>query len=160
MSQGVQAYLLSVVSAAMLAAIVQTLLPKGAVRRVSTMACGIVLILVTLAPLRGMDGSAVARAIARFQIEQDEAASGVEVRSRELIAALIKEKSEAYILDMAGELGAELSVEVTVESAGAYPYPVFVRLTGHAEAESRRVMTERIEENLAIPASAQEWNLS
>lgn len=159
MSQSVRTYLLGVVSAAMLAALVQTLVPKGAVRRVCTLACGVVLVLVTLSPLRALDEAVLSRAISRLELEQGSEGVDVEVRTNDQIAALIKQKSEAYILDKAASLGLTLRVEVTVETAGAYPYPSAVRLSGHADAASRRSLGALIEENLAIPAASQEWVL-
>lgn len=160
MTQAVRSYLLGVVSAGMLCALVQTLTPKGAVRRVSTLACALVLILTVLSPLRALDVTALARAVSRFSIAEDAAQSGVEIHSRELIATLIKQKCEAYILDKAQRLGAAVTAEVTVDSAGAYPYPSGVRLTGAATPDARRALGVLIEENLAIPSERQEWVLS
>ena len=157
MSEALRGYLLAVVAAAMLTALVLALVPDGPVRRVCRLACGLVLILVTLSPLGTLDVTALSRALSRLSIEADAAQSGVEVRSRAIIAELIKQKTEAYILDKAAGLGLNLTADVTVDDTGAYPYPAAVAVTGSVDAASRRALSADIEQNLAIPEEKQEW---
>ncbi len=157
MSAALRDYLLAVVAAAMLTALVLALVPDGPVRRVCRLACGLVLILVALSPLGTLDVTAISRAVSRLSLETDAAQSGVEVRSRAIIASLIKQKTEAYILDKAAGLGLDLTADVSVDDSGAYPYPASVTVTGSADAASRRALIRIIEDNLAIPEEKQEW---
>ena len=160
MSESIRAYLLAVVAAAMLTALVLALVPEGPVRRVCRLACGLVLILVTLSPLGTLDVTALSRALSRLSIETDAAQTGVEVRSRALICSIIKQKMEAYILDKAAGLGLTVTADVSVDDSGAYPYPARVTITGSAGADARRALTESIERELAIPEERQEWRSS
>ena len=93
-----------------------------------------------------------------MELEQDAARTGVEVKNRELVSAIIKEKCETYILDKAAELGLALTAEVTVGGEAVYPYPVSVQLTGTPNAEQKLQMQRYIERELAIAKEEQTWS--
>ena len=154
MSESIRAYLLAVVAAAMLTALVLALVPEGPVRRVCRLACGLVLILVALSPLGTLDVTALSRALSRLSIETDAAQTGVEVRSRALICSIIKQKTEAYILDKATDLHAKLHVEVTV---GEDSLPAAVTLSGEASPYARRQIQAIIANDLGISKENQKW---
>ena len=87
----------------------------------------------------------------------DGGGGGAEVQNREALAAIIKSKTEAYILDKAQELGLDVSADVTVEMKSAYPYPAFVQITGAFTPQQQEALTRYIEENLAIGKEQQVW---
>ena len=99
----------------------------------------------------------MAEAIARIRTEGREAVTGVEVGSRELLAAIIKEDCEAYIWDKAQEMGLELEVVVTVDEGTGYPYPTGAVLTGAVTAAQQEILSRWMEENLGIAREEQEW---
>ena len=98
-----------------------------------------------------------ARDQAAMQMAAEAARTGVEVQNREALAAIIKSKTEAYILDKAHELGLDVSADVTVEMESAYPYPAFVQITGAFTPQQQETLTRYIEENLAIGKERQIW---
>ena len=157
MTEAIRAYLLGIVAAALLSSILLALIPNGMIRKVGTIVAGLLLILVCLEPIYTMDISGFAQSIARIDMNSSTAASGVEVRSLDLTAELIKQNTEAYILDKAASMGVVLAADVTVSTAGEYPYPTSVVLKGAFNREQRIFLTEYIEANLAISAQAQEW---
>lgn len=157
MMDAVREYLLSLVCTSMLTALVMTLMPKGSARRAAAIACALLLAITALRPLGGLDGETFSQALSRARMEAEFARTGVEVRNRELVAAIIKENSESYILDKASSIGLQLEAEVTVAGEDTYPYPAAVTITGYADAEKRRLLTQYIEENLAIAEDAQTW---
>ena len=150
MTQALRSYLLAIVAVSLLTAILLGLLPKGGVRRAAGLTCAMALAVVVLRPVAALDGESLARAIARLR-------TGVEVKNRELVAAIIKQNAETYILDKAASMNMELRAEVTVESGSGYPYPTAVTLIGSPTLEQRQALSACIAENLAIPAERQTW---
>ena len=151
-------YLLGVVCTAMLCSAVLTVIPKGNVRRTACYVCGLLLLLATLRPLAHFDAESVSCALARVQMEQEAAVTGVEVKNRELVLRIISEKTSAYILDKAESLGLSLSVSVQAEDDGGGPRLASVFLTGSAEESAKNRLTEYIEDTFGIPKERQIWN--
>lgn len=157
MTAAVTKYLLAVAAAGMLVSLMLPLLPEGSPRRVGNFVGSLLVILAVLSPLRSLDPSDMAEAIARIRTEGREAVTGVEVGSRELLAAIIKEDCEAYIWDKAREMGLELEVVVTVDEGTGYPYPTGAVLTGAVTAAQQEILSRWMEENLGIAREEQEW---
>ena len=157
MTEALRSYLLSVIAAALLSAVGLSLLPKGSVRRVLGLCCGMLLALCALRPVLRLDEAALSQSLARFQMQAEEARTGIEVKNRELVAEIIKQSAETYILDKASSMGLEASVEVTVEGEMTYPYPAAVCITANAAEAQRKQLGSYISENLAIPAERQTW---
>lgn len=157
MTQALRSYLLAIVAVSLLTAILLGLLPKGGVRRAAGLTCAMALAVVVLRPVAALEGESLARAIARLEMESEQLRTGVEVKNRELVAAIIKQNAETYILDKAASMNMELRAEVTVESGSGYPYPTAVTLTGSPTLEQRQALSACIAENLAIPAERQTW---
>jgi hypothetical protein len=153
----IRRYLLALSAAALLCGTAMTLLPKGGVRRMAELVCGLFMICAALGPLMKLDEASLARSIASFRLQAEEQRTGVELRNRELVSAIIKEKTETYILDKASDMGLALEAEVTMEEKEGSPYPRAVRLKGRASAQQKAALAAYIEENLAIPADRQEW---
>ena len=159
MTQAVRDYLLGVVAAAMMSVIVLTLVPKGTVHRTLTFLCGMTIILAALGPIAKLDFDHMAQSLAKARIRAEEAAGGVTADNTELIAELIKEKTESYIWDKADGLGfTPTGVTAEIRSDGSYPYPYSVEISGVCTPEQRDRMTRDLEQNLAIPAQRQEWH--
>lgn len=157
MTAAVRAYLLSIAAAALLLALVQALLPQGAVKRTATMAGSLLVILAVLSPLARLDYDSLARSISKLQVETESLRTGIEVGNRELMAGIIKQRCETYILDKAEQMGVELQVEITVSEGAGYPYPTAAVLRGAVTEGQRQTLTDYIAENLGIPAEQQEW---
>lgn len=71
-------------------------------------------------------------------------------------AEIIKEKTEAYILDKANDLGAELSVEVFL-SDDDVPIPVTVLIRGNASPYAKKKLEQMMASDLGIAKENQEW---
>lgn len=158
MSAALREYLMALVACALLAALASALLPEGAARRAVCFACGLLTLVCAVRPLLRIDTQTLARSISRLEMEQDAARTGVEVKNRELVSAIIKEKCETYILDKAAQLDLALSAEVTIGGVDGYPYPTAVRLTGEPTPEQKLQLQRYIERELAIPKEEQTWS--
>lgn len=158
MTAAVRSYLLSIAAVGLLLSLVQAILPKGAAKKTAMMAGSLLLILTVLSPLARLDYDSIARSISRIQMDTETMRTGIEVGNRALMAEIIKQNCEAYILDKAEEMGLPLTVEITVSGGTDYPYPTAVTLHGAATAAQKQILAQFIAENLGIPEAEQVWN--
>ena len=157
MMDAVRRYLFSLCAAALLCSLVRALVPKGRMKSICSLLCGVFLAMTALTGLAGWELSDVAEELTKMRIAAEEARTGVEIRNREALSAIIKSKTEAYIWDKAQELGLSVSVDVAIEEDGAYPYPAAVQISGQFTEMQRQSLTRYIEENLAIGKEQQTW---
>lgn len=157
MSEAIRKYLLAIIAVCLLTTLVKCVMAEGAPRRMASVLCGILLMLCALSPLLRLSGEDIAQSFWRVQMESESLRTGVEVKNRELVSDIIKEKTRTYILDKAAAMDLTLTVEVEMHDGGAYPYPCAVTLTGTATAAQQKALCRDIEENLAIPAERQAW---
>ena len=115
---------------------------------------GLLLTLAILRPLAGMDWEGPALEAGSFQSRTAEQAEIYRKNQQEALAAVIEEKTAAYIWDKANELG--LSCEVRVAAAAGesgIPLPDAVTITGSYSA----ALAACIEKEVGIPAGKQTW---
>ena len=153
----VRRYLFSLCAAALLCSLVRALVPKGRMKSICSLLCGVFLAMTALTGLAGWELSDVAEELTKMRIAAEEARTGVEIGNREALSAIIKSKTEAYIWDEAQELDLSVSIEVMVEADGSYPYPSGVQITGAFTPQQRKTLEAYIEENLAIGKERQIW---
>ena len=149
-------WVLGVAAAAILAALAQTLMPEGPVKRVGKLTCGLVLLAAVLRPLPLFDPGAGQRWLEGYfqQVEQIE--SGLEQDRQEQLKAVIEEKAAAYILDKAAQLGLSctVSVECRLDEMGT-PLPAAAFIRGAAPGDGRDRLSAAIAGELGIPAAEQ-----
>ena len=137
--EGLRQYVISVTTAAIVCGMLTAMLKKGAMQSL------VKLLLKALPQDLGPD----------YQ-EASGAAQEGERYARNSIAEIIKEQTEAYILDKAAELGLSLEAEVFL-SGDEIPVPVSVRITGQASEIERRRMEMILEKDLGIAKENQTW---
>ena len=153
-----KAYILSVICAAFLCAIVSAMVEKkSTVGMVLKLICGIFLTFTVVKPITdirledmdflSLELSQEAQAVANMGVSQREGD----------IAAIIKQELRAYILDKALDLGATLSVDVTLDEE---LIPGSVTLTGSITPSTRAIMESILEADLGIAKENQIWNVS
>lgn len=156
--EAIRNYLFQITGAALLCGLLKNLVEEkttaGATVR---MLCGVFMSLVLLSPLwkRTSLGNFDFRAP---RIQAQTAAAQGEERAREELERIIMEKTRAYILDKAGTIGAELAVEVRLDSS-EIPTPVGVTLRGNVAPYGKKKMQEWIQKDLGIPKEAQIWTV-
>lgn len=151
-------WLVGITCAAMIVALADSLTPKGTVKKIGHIAGGLLLLLAVVKPLMEVDFSALA--VATVSLE------GVEVvyddwekTNTELMKTIIGEKTGAYILDKAEELGADctgVAVECAVGEEDV-PYPSAVTVTGAMTQAQWDALARTIEADLAIPRERQTY---
>ena len=90
----------------------------------------------------------------RCMDDAEDAAAMGENLARDSMADIIKEETEAYILDKAADLHANLRVEVTV---GEDNLPAAVTISGEASPYARRQIQAMIANDLGISKENQKW---
>ena len=148
-------YLLGIVAAAMAVTAASALLREGSLRRAVRLAGSVVLILVVLGPLLRGNLDAFGAYLAEIEMEEDTLRSGIEVENTDILTRIICRKTEAYILDKATAMGAEVEVAVTMEQGEHYPYPYGVTVEGALTDAQRERLSEDMELSLAIPKERQ-----
>lgn len=147
----VRDYLMSIVAISLFSTILLALVPSSGIHRTLKFLCGLLLMLVTIAPLIQLE-------IQPWEMtEMTYPTENLETQQQAWTAELIKEEAEAYIWDKAKALGYDLQVEVEVGYTENYPYPEKVVITGEIDPIHRDILSSELENNLAIPVEKQEW---
>lgn len=152
----VRQWLTGITCAALLAALADGLMPKGAVKQVGKLVCALVLLCALLRPvlvigipdrLETSAGVAGKMEQQRIQLEQ---------HSSQLLKTLIERESAAYIVDKAAGLGLDCRAQVTcVAGEGGSWLPHRACITGHLEEEERATLSAVIQSELGIVPECQ-----
>jgi len=149
-------WLLGVAAAAVLAALAQSLMPQGPVKKAGGLVCGLVLLWAMLSPLTGGIPSAPVQ-LAQEYLEQVEAqAQELQNQAQQQRKAVIEEEMEAYILDKAAQQGYSCQARVECREGGE---GVFVPESAWicAAQEAWPGLGRILEEDLGIPPERQTY---
>ena len=156
MMAGLRGWLLALVAASLICALADALMPKGAVKRVGRLVCGLVLASAILSPLAGLDvesgQSWLERHLASVEFQRAELEEEVNGQMK----VIIEQEYAAYIVDKAAQLGLTcgLRVECRISEEGLC-LPVRAEVSGGLTEEERIRLAQIIESDLGIPASEQ-----
>lgn len=150
-------YVLSVVAAAIVCAVVRVFLnKKTAIGHISGLLSGILMAITVLAPL----GNITFNGISEFWDDLSGDAEkyvlqGAFIAENEK-ADIIKDQSEAYILDKANRMGLQITVEVELDGQnGNIPHSVVV--SGNVSPYAQMQLGSYMEQNLGIAKENQKW---
>lgn len=151
-------WLVGITCAALAAALADGLAPKGSGKQIVRLAGGLLLLLAVVKPLAEADLSSLAASVsAQVAWEQDDGAW--EEANLGAMKIIIGERTGAYILDKAAELGAAcemVSVECAVGEENI-PYPAAVTVTGTLTPAQKAALIRIIEADLAISEACQTY---
>ena len=154
----VRGWVLGIVCAAMVAALAESLTPKGAVKKVGALAGTLLLLLAVLQPIARWKDFDLAGSIEKYRAELEPYSGALEEENENLMKELIAEKVGAYIVDKAAELGFSCTVQVEVRPAeDGTPLPWSVEIVGGYSAGQQSALTRLIDETLDIPAERQTY---
>ena len=152
-----QAYLLRVTAAAILGALLRKLAPKNGAGQATRLGAGLLVLLVALKPLAEADLAGAALELGRLGASDVLSTEALDVTANSLLAGLIRDETETYILDKADTLGLSIRAEVETKMSEGYPVPWSVRLYGEPTEPQKTALSKVLEEELGIPAARQEW---
>lgn len=150
-------WMIGIFAAALLSAVALAITPKN--KKAVALAGGLIMILAAVKPLAELAYQDIAMQISRYQIKADELRTGIDVGNAEIMALIIQEQTEAYILDKAAELDLEIEVEVTtLQASDGWPYPAKTRISGQLSESDIQRLSRIISDELAIEPDRQEWS--
>lgn len=150
-------YVVSVVAAAIIVGIITGLLHKKDLSALLIrMIGGLFLAFTVVRPVVAMDIVDIGSYIAAFSESGADAAAQGENLADETYRLYIKSETEAYILDKADALGAQLEVEVTLDD-GDIPIPTGIRIEGSVSPYAKACLREMLVRDLGILEENQLW---
>ncbi len=153
----IREYLLRIAAAALICSILTAITgKKGTLGTVVKLVSGLLLTLTVVSPWTAVRFDGILDFAGDISADADAAAASGENAALEAYSAIIKEETEAYILDKADSLGAELTVNVLLEGDSP-PVPVSVELGGSISPYGKQVLSNLIEEELGIGQEDQIW---
>ena len=149
----IKEYLLSVTAAALICGIVNSLSGKGTTAKILQLLSGLFLAAVVIKPVVEMKLDNVYTFTDNLVVSSDLVVAQGESLAAEEMKRIIKEKTEAYILDKAKALGAEITVEITLQDYT----PIGVTIEGNVSPYAKKNLSASITQELDIPPEEQVW---
>lgn len=157
MNEVIRSWLLAVTGVSMMIAIAENLVSEGIHKKIITLAGGLALVLVTLAPVMKFDEKALMKEVDRFEAAVHDESEELKLRKDFLYESIIAERTQAYILDKANELGMHCQIMVSVAWNEELPIPCSVVVKGSWNQDQYLVLSEFIETDLGIPRTMQRF---
>ena len=157
MMEGLRQYVLSVTAAAMICGVLSTLVNDGNTKTLIRFIFGLFLTLAVVRPFAGAGFAQLKEMELPLEMQYGDAAVLGEEMARTALADIIKERAEAYILDKAAQMDADIQAEVTVGS-GDPPLPVAASIFGNLTSDVRSQLQLFLDEELGIPKENLQWN--
>ena len=152
-----RSYFLSVISAALITAIVRRLMgDKGSAAAVCKLMSGLVLTFTVLSPLVNLNLSGMNGFTDAYAYDAQQAVTFGTQISADALEKSIKEKTEAYILDKAKQYDAELSVQVMLTDE-TIPKPKSVVISGNISPYAKNALQNIIRTDLGVDKEYQIW---
>lgn len=157
MTDSFQGYLIRVIAAAIICAIIKSFIVKPSVSgSIIKTLCNVFLVLTILSTLLNLDFNLMGDYIDDFAVSSDEAVQAGSQMQEEALRSSIKQYSEAYVLDKAASMKAALSVEVTLSNDNP-PVPVSIVLEGSVSPYAKSKLIQLITDDLGISKENQIW---
>lgn len=147
-------YVVSLTAAALICGILLSLFRDGPVRLIVRLVCGVFLTVTALSPLTDLSIPDVSAFVSDYRAEGEANAALGENLARAETQKRIRQQLEAYILDKATLMGAEITADISLNDEG---YPEAVCLSGEVTDAVRQQLQEMITNDLGIPKENQQW---
>lgn len=152
----VKTYLLSVLGAAMVCAIVNRFTGKSPNETVIKMTSGVFLLLTVLQPFAANDPVRWNSFPINFESKAAAAVQQGEAERQSAMSEFIKEKTTAYILQKARTFHANVTVEISLTDE-SIPIPKSVRISGNISPYAKQQLQDMLEKELGIAKEHQIW---
>lgn len=154
--EGLRTYALSVISAALLVSILMDLWEKSAFRKQLRLVAGVFLATILFRPLLRLTVPDLSLSRSFFSEAGELAAQDGEKRYIRSLSQLIQQEAQAYILKEAAAIGAEVQVELELDT-GDPPAPCSVTLRGSFDGSQEEALSKLLSEEFGIPKERQTW---
>ena len=154
---GIREYLLTVTAAAIVCSIAKHLAgDKSTAGKITKVVSGIFLTITVISPIKEFQLSKIDGLFDDYRIMAYETAQSGADMANAAMGDIIKEKTEAYILEEAKKMGVDISVEVKL-SESEPPKPDQAIITGIVSPYKKNVLSQYISDNLGISREKQKW---
>ena len=154
---GIREYLLTVTAAVIVCSIAKHLAgDKSTAGKITKVVSGIFLTITVISPIKEFQLSKIDGLLDDYRIMAYETAQFGADMANAAIGDIIKEKTEAYILEEAKKMDVDISVEVKL-SESEPPIPDQVIITGIVSPYKKNVLSQYISDNLGISREKQKW---
>lgn len=154
--EGLRTYALSVISAALLVSILMDLWEKSAFRKQLRLVAGVFFATILFRPLLRLTVPDFSLSRSFFSEAGELAAQDGEKRYIQSLSQLIQQEAQAYILKEAAAIGAEVQVELELDT-GDPPAPCSVTLRGSFDGSQEEALSKLLSEEFGIPKERQTW---
>lgn len=152
--EGLRQYVLSSIAAAFISGIIVRLTQNNGSKEFVRVLCGAFMTIVLILPISGNREKLWDNLIPDIGNKTEALIDDGTRASGNMRAEIIKQRTEAYILDRASAMDAQIKVSV---SLGKDSIPKSVRITGRITPMNRSRLTDVIAADLGIPREQQEW---
>lgn len=152
----IREYIFSVAVVSVLCSMILHLMHNFQVKKFGKIICGLVILVTLLGPIVNLKAIHINDFSSQFLDEAEAAVAMGQELSAKAQADIIKLKSEAYILDKAADLKAEISVCVSVTD-DSIAIPFAAKIFGTVSPYARRQLEILIEKDLGISKENQQW---
>lgn len=151
---GLRQYVLSVIASALICGIVSGLIREGPAKPLVRLICGLFLTVTAIQPIADIDFSDLLDDSFSYLEGGQYATAMGEKMAQETMAGIIKAEAEAYILDKASDLNAEITAEVFVSEE---QIPVSAAISGEVSPYVRKQLETILQTDLGIAKENQQW---
>lgn len=151
MMPGLGRALAALLTAAVVCAVAESLMPPGPVQAVGRLVCGLVLVWVVLGMVTGREPSPDDGWMEGWLEQVEDTGSQLKERVTGEMKEIIAAELAAYIGDKGAELGVTCRVEVTCREENGLWLPHSVRVTGNLGPEEREKLAALVVRDLAVP---------
>ena len=150
-------YILGIIATAIFCAVTRSLLDeKSAIGQIVRLLGSILLTIAIIVPLKNISFQDISAYFNDITIEANRYAEQGAAYAQHNKCTIIKEQTEAYILDKANRLGLDIAVEVALGEEDMIPNGITI--TGPVSPYAKEVMGTFVEETLGIAKENQQWN--
>ena len=153
----IREYILTLTGAGILCGIVKNFGQGKSGGKMLEYACGLFLILAAVSPFHKLELGQWQINLADAERQAESVRREAEKDLAEQMEDVIRENTEAYIMDRGESFGADLTVEVGLRTDGQLPVPDSARISGDTSPYIRARMEAVLEDELDILRERQEW---
>lgn len=147
-------YVWSLICAALIAGILQSLLKEGGCARVLKLLCGVFFMVTALKPMLKLEIPDLTQWASSWEEEGEAAVRAGEDSFSQAYSDGIRQRLEAYILDKAAQLGLSVQVRLTLSPEGL---PEAAVLSGIGQEREKEQLMTILTNDLGIPKEKLQW---
>ena len=149
-------YVLSLLCAGILCGIAPVFLQDSGTKNIAKMLGGLFLAITLLSPLPGLNVEEIIGNLLPDTVPAERLTQEGQAMSTEAMAQFIMTETQAYILDKAAVIGADIDIRIEL-SQDEIPIPAAATIDGQVTQAQRNYLQKLLKEDLGITEEAQRW---